>query len=48
MFLEDILGGVETLINNHRKRIDVKYWCKYIAPQSSQSFKSDNKKDTAV
>jgi hypothetical protein len=38
MFLEDVFGGVETFINDHRKRIDDKYWCIYIAPQNNKSL----------
>ena len=26
MFLEDIFGGIETIINNHRKKVDEKWW----------------------
>jgi len=32
MFLEDIFGGVATKINEHRTRIDEKYYFKYIKP----------------
>ena len=30
MFLEDFFDYFGTAINNHRKRIDEKYWYKYI------------------
>jgi hypothetical protein len=30
MFLEDVFDGISTKINNHRKRIDDKYWDKYL------------------
>lgn len=36
MFLEDVFGGIETKINNHRKVIDKKYWEKYICPMSEE------------
>lgn len=29
--LEDFFGWFETKVNDHRKRIDDKYWDKYIA-----------------
>ena len=34
MVLEDFFGGIETIINNHRKVIDEKYWDKYISKPS--------------
>ena len=30
IWLEDIFGGIETKVNNHRKRLDNKYW-KYLS-----------------
>ena len=30
ILLEDIIDGMETIINNHRKRLDEKYWEKYL------------------
>jgi hypothetical protein len=30
MILEDFFGGISTRINNHRKRVDAKYWEKYL------------------
>ena len=45
MFLEDVLGGVATIINKHRKKIDEKYWDEYIAPDLIRQYaKSLNKK----
>ena len=32
LFLEDVVGGVGTAINNHRKRLDDRYWDKYLQP----------------
>jgi len=29
-WLEDVFGTIETKINDHRKRLDDKYWDKYI------------------
>ena len=30
MLLEDFFSGISTSINNHRKRVDEKYWEKYL------------------
>jgi hypothetical protein len=30
VFIEDIFCDISTYINNHRKRIDAKYWHKYL------------------
>ena len=30
MFLEDVFGGLSTLVNNHRRKVDEKYWEKYL------------------
>lgn len=30
MLLEDLFDGLSTMVNNHRKRIDEKYWEKYL------------------
>ena len=35
MWLEDVFGGLEDKVNNHRVRIDEKYWQKYLSPYSS-------------
>jgi len=48
MYLEDVFDGIGTAINNHRKCIDDRYWCKYIALQNNKSFKADSKKDAAA
>ena len=32
MWLETIFGGLSTAVNNHRKKIDEKYWDEYINP----------------
>ena len=30
MWLEDILDGMSTAVNNHRGRVDKKFWEKYL------------------
>jgi len=44
MFLENVFGGIEISINNHRKRIDDKCWCKYIAPQNNNPIQPTAKR----
>lgn len=34
--LEDFFGAAETIINNHRKAVDAKYWEKYISTKGGE------------
>jgi len=31
IWLEDIIGGISMKIHNHREKIDIKYWDKYLS-----------------
>ena len=33
MFLEDVICAVSKAVNDHRRRVDDKYWDKYLKPE---------------
>ena len=35
MWIEDIFSAAEKNVNNHRKRVDEKYWDKYFKPNAA-------------
>jgi len=35
MWIEDVLSAAGTNVNNHRKRVDEKYWDKYLKPNAN-------------